>query len=103
MVARQRCLLERTALGFVVAQEMASVLRTHRLQGSVELKRFDGCGSTNGAVGSALFPDSLTLTLGHRLRFRHWHGELCSRLHWFLLFRLVLGRRIGVVRLSEVD
>ena len=66
VMARQRRLLERAALGFVVAQEMAPVLSPDRLQRAVELQRFDGCCGANGAISCPLFPDGLDLTLGHR-------------------------------------
>ena len=67
VMARQRRLLERGALGFVVAQEMAPVLRSDRLQRAVELQRFDCCCGANGAVRCPLFPDGFGLPLDHRL------------------------------------
>ena len=106
VVAGQSRLLERTALGFVVAQEIVSVLRADSLQGAVELKCLDGCGRPNRSVRSALLPDCLELAFGHRLfgsgdcLFWHWDRFV---LHWLLRLLLVFGRRVGVLSLSEVD
>ena len=71
VVTRQRRLLERAALGFVVAQEMAPVLSAHSLHRAVELQRFNGCCGADGAVRSTLLLDGLMLTFGRELRIGH--------------------------------
>ena len=74
MVTRQSCLLERAAVGFVVAGKVRAVLRAHRLQVAVELKSLDGCGGTDGIVRCQLLSLRLRLTLALvrcRVRYRN--------------------------------
>lgn len=82
VVTRQRRLLERAALGFVVAQEMAPVQIAHLLlQRAVKLQRFADCAITDSAVGSTLLLNGFLLTFRHGLLVRHWYRRLRSCLH----------------------